>query len=641
MVKIMRKNRKVLLAVFGALLMVMFLLSGPQTIFQPDPEKAVVATVGSREVRALESRKASSEYEAMKQLTGELVQMLGIENSAHWMLLTEEAQRAGLVGATGETSRLALFQELSQVTLQNLLRSGRLNIQSQEEYQRLLDEMPMRMETESRPKIAGQLRMTQDEMDRAIAKLQGIYRLRTQYAKAVRLSEKRGIEKVQDLYDGVVVDGLSIPAEKLVKDMPEPSPEQVQAQFEKYKDVNPGTGEYGFGYVLPPRVKFEYMTISRDTLRSLVKLDPVKVSKHYLQNRAKYPGDETTETTRVEKDLTEAAVDQLMSEADRLYSARLKPDLRVLPIEGGKRKLPADWESKGVRLSGVSEAITAGFAEQGHAFSPPVVLENSGWTKVRDLGRVPGAGNATFRTGTVSGNLRDLVESMAELDPKTQVPFQARVPFELGLTDAAGNRYFVNVLEWRGESPADALEEVRDEVVKDLKKKSAYDRLVSMQEDLRSQAITSGLDALAALYPTPAPVGATDPTPRPLPVYKFATVTRSFATAELNAKEVRDAVIAKAQALGLKLVATPENLPERTLTVPIPSALSVAVVQVLGNRPATQEIMRTMNRDTVTRFTNEELRQHNEKDPYSFEALSARYEYKPVKADEDEKKQSS
>jgi hypothetical protein len=641
MIKIMRKNRKVLLAVFGALLMVMFLLSGPQSIFQPNPEKAVVATVGSRDIRALESLKTSSEFEAMKELSGELVQALQIENSAHWMLLTEEAQRAGLVGATGESSRQLLFEQLGQVMIQQALRSGQLNIQNAEEYQKLLAEAPVRLENEVRPRIAGQMRMSLDEFDRAVAKLQGILRLRSQYTSAVRLSEKRAVEEVQSLYDGVVIDGLVIPAEKLAKDMPEPTPEQVQAQFEKYKDVKPGTGEFGFGYVLPARVKFEYMVINRDALRNLVKLDPVKVSKHYLQNRAKYTGDEATETPRVEKDLTEAAVDQMMGEADRMYAARLKPDLRVLPIEGGKRKLPADWDSKGVRLSGTAEALATGFQELGHNYTPPVIIQNSTWTKVRDLSSVPGVGTATFRTGTDSGSLRELVEAMAELDPATTLQFQAKVPFELGLTDASGNRYFVNVLEWRPESPADSIEEVREDVVKDLKNKSAYDRLVSMQDDLRSQAITSGLDSIASLYPTPAAIGAADPTPKPLPVYKYSNLTRSMATAELNVKEVRDAVMAKAQTLGVKMVATAENLPDRTLTVPIPSTLSLAVVQILGGRPATQEVMRTLSRETLSRFTGEELREHNSKDPYSFEALSARYNYKAVGAEDDSKKKSS
>lgn len=642
MIKLMRKNRKVLLAVFGAGLMVMFLLSGPQSIFQPDPTKAVVAHVAGREVKAGEMGKFNSEYQAMKELAGSIIDRLGIENGEHWMLITEEAKRAGLVGATGAESRASLFQQIAAEQIRELLQMGRLNIQTQEELMRAIENQAIRLEVEYKPKIAGQLRLSDEEFDRAAAKLQGIVRLRDQYQGAVRVSEKRSTAEVQKLYDGVIADGLVIPAEKISATMPEPTEEQVQAQFAQYKDAKPGTGEFGFGYVQPPRVKFEYLVIDRAKLKAMVKPDPVRVSKEYQKNRSKYTGDEATETARVEADIVTTMVDQLVADADRMYAARLKPELRTLAIEGGKRKLPADWNERGLRLSGVAEAIREGFKAQGYDYTPEVVVRNTGWTKVRELSREPGIGNAYFRQGTSNGDLRRLVESMYELDPKTEVPFQAQVPFETGLTDmSTGNRYFVNVLEWRAESPADSLEEVRADVVRDLKLKAAYDQLVRSQDDLKSQAITSGLDTIAAAYPTPAAVGATDPTPKPLPVFRYATITRNSATGELNAKEVRDAVIAKAQAMGIKAVATPENLPERTMTVPVPSKLSMAVVQILGQRPTTQEIMRTVNRRTVDGFAMEELREQNADDPYSWKALQARYEFKAVKEEDDKGKKRS
>ncbi|HYE62482.1 MAG TPA: hypothetical protein VD997_10860 [Phycisphaerales bacterium] len=641
MIKLMRKNRKILLAVFGAGLMVMFLLSGPQSIFQPDPTKAVVATVAGREVKAGEMGKYNSEYQAMKQLSAEVVERLQIENGEHWMLLTEEAKRAGLVGATGIDSRMSLFEQIAQVQLNRAMQMGMLRINSQGEFNKAIDNAATNLEQQIKPRIAGQLRMSEEEFDRAVAKLHGVIRLRGQFQGAVRVSEKRSIAEVQKQYDAVVADGLVIPAEKISATMPEPTEEQVQAQFAQYKDVKPGTGEFGFGYVQPARVRFEYLVIDRNKLKALVKPDPVRVSKEYQKNRAKYTGDEATETPRVEADIVNTMVDQLIADAERIAAARLKTELRTLPVEGGKRKLPTDWDQRGLRLSGLAEALREGFKAQGYEYTPEVVVRNEAWTKVRELMREPGIGTAYFRTGTSSGDLRRLADSMSELNAQSGVPFQAKVPFETPLADmASGNRYYVNVLDWRAESPADSLEEVRGDVVRDLKLKAAYDQLVRQLDDLKSQAISSGLDAVAAQYPTPAPLGATDPTPKPLPVFRYATVTRDSATGELNAKEVRDAVVAKAQQLGVKMVATPENLPERTVAVAVPSKLSVAVVQILGHRPATQELMRTVSRGMVDQFAMQELREHNENDPFSFEALRARYDYKAV--DENEgKKQAS
>jgi hypothetical protein len=627
MTKLMRKNRKILMAIFGALLMVMFLLSGPN-IFQPDPMKQVVATAYNREVRRAELNQADAEYAALSEFAPAVVEGLQIEHGAHWMLLSNEAMRAGLVGDQQDGRNL--IPQIAEISLQMFAQSI-----PPDQYQTMRDQLAARLENEARPLAAAKSRMSLEAFDRTLAKLQGVVRLRGQYMNALRISDRRGVTRIKDMFDGIVVDGTVIPAERLLAEVPEPTEEEIQAQFERYKNVQPGTGEYGFGYIQPPRIKFEYMELDREALKHAVKLDPVAVSKFYLQNRSKYTGDEVTETPRVREDLLNARVDSLLADAERMYTSRLKPELRNLPQDGAYRRLPADWNQTGIRMATLAEAISEGFKAAGYDFSPTVTVRAEGWTKVQDLGREPGIGWAQFRIGTLQGDLRRLVENLRELNPRATIGFQAGIPFDTFLVEpGTQDRFYINVLEWRPESPAESIEEVRADVIRDLKLKAAFDRLVAMSDSLRSRAVTEGLDAIAAAYPAPAPLGAADPTPRPLPVFRYANMTRQFAPGELNHEVVRDAAMTRAGELGVKLVATPENLADRTIVVPVPGKLSLAIVQVLGHRPVTLETARSFGRGTYNYFLQQELRENTEIDPFSFDALQKRANYKAAKEGE-------
>ncbi len=633
MIKFLRKYNKWLLGVGGSLLMVTFLLTGQQSIFQPNPMKQVVATVGSENIRRSELANAEAEYEGLKELWAFGIQSLGIESGAHWMLLKREAEAAGLVGGEGDGRRMR--EEIAEIEARQIAMYNRGV--DPEKIRAQIDEQ---MRTKSVPRAAGVAHESLQEFERTLSYLRGVVRLKTQYAGAVRVSDVRGVAHLKENFDGVVVDGLVIPAERLIASVPEPTPEQVQEQYQTYRDVKAGSGEFGFGYLQPPRVKFEYITLDRAAFRNAVSLDPVAVSKFFQQNRAKYPGDEAAETARVQADLTNVKADQMMSEADRLYTARLKPDVRSLPQDNGFRVLPPDWASNGVRMAALNAAITSGLQAQGTPVTATVTVRDQGWTHIEDLGRELGIGKATYRVGTNTGDFKQLVSQIHELDPKSPLTLQSRLPYETYLTESGtDNRYYVNILDWRPESAPESIEEVRSEVVRDLKLKAAFDRLKSMADDIRSQAISEGLDAVAKEFPTPAALGAADPTPQPLPVFRYANVNKGFATGELNQKEIREAVLKDARGMGPQMVPTPDNLPQRTITVPVPSKLSLGVVQVLGMRPITSEVLRQIGRREYDNFAQQELQGRNNEaaegwdapDPFSFEQMSRRYSYTAVR----------
>ena len=73
---------------------------------------------------------------------------------------------------------------------------------------------------------------------------------------------------------------------------------------------------------------------------------------------------------------------------------------------------------------------------------------------------------------------------------------------------------------------------------------------------------------------------------------------------------------------------------QRTLTVPIPTVLSLAVIQIEGQSPVTVEDLRMSTKGYFDRAAAEELASLSTEGPFTFEAMKKRYNYKAVTSDE-------
>jgi hypothetical protein len=651
MTKWMRKYRKWLWGFGGSLLMVTFLLTGPQSIFQPNPGKRVVATMGGAKVRADDQQHSDLELEALKNFIAPLVGQMGIENGAHWMLLSREAEEAGLVGAEGdgqawvpELGKLMAFLQARRDVVgrfgqfgEQLLRAGYLDNQIQQQAAAITDQATAQLE-QYKPRAAAHARLTVEQMDRALAKLHGVLRLQDQYAKAARVSDRRALAEVKRLLDKVLVDAVIIPASKAQEGIPEPAESEIAGQYLKYQSTKPGTGEYGFGYLQPARVKFEWMVLDREAMMNAITLDEVEVNKYWRLNKAKYKGEFEADKAQVEKDLKGSRVDALLADADRYYKTALRNATRPLQQDGAVKKLPADWETKRPTMATLAAEVDKAL-KQGNAGlpAPAVDARASEWVKIDKVGEVPGIGSSRFQIGTRQGTLADLLKDLHELSPNATTGLQNKVPFETPLRDGKQNVYYFNVLDFRGESAPETMEEVRADVVKDLKVLAAFERLRTEQALYQLQAVTEGLDAVAKRFTTPAEPGAADQTPKPLPVMKLASVRREVADPGLNEAPIREAVTGAADALGQQFVATADNAAQRTLSVPVPSTLSLVVIQIVGQEPATVETMRLQDKRQFDMVAQNELMKLQAAAPFSFESMKKRFDYKPV---QEEKKSS-
>ena len=195
MLKTIRKYNKIILGVGGTLLLIAFLV--PQAITQlgQASQGRSVGSMGGQKISVASYDLATRELSAVESFYGELGMSLPLaldprEDVAHWMLLSREAERAGMVGGAAEGAQLLpVFAEM-------LVRNS-----YEQQYQRFAQQVmlqdPEGVQTQeadalialSRIKqgVANRARLMETEFDQTLAKLQGVLRLLNAYRYAERL----------------------------------------------------------------------------------------------------------------------------------------------------------------------------------------------------------------------------------------------------------------------------------------------------------------------------------------------------------------------------------------------------------------------------------------------------------------------
>jgi len=234
MFKFLRKYNKLILAVGGVLLMITFLI--PQAITQlsrrAGERKATIARVGNNEKVSIDDwSKVQAEVKFMEDL-GVGIRGLGpIQKPAHWYLLVREAEQAGLIGAPSLSD-----EEMQMIRMRT--RTGD-------------------------PEFVRQ----------AIARYEGVNMMINLFENSAVFSDRRMKTFAERMMHMVSAETVVIEADK-DKVQIEPTQEEMQKQLDLYADKLPGEGEMGFGYKLPNRVKLEWLTVSADSVRNMMRNSP-------------------------------------------------------------------------------------------------------------------------------------------------------------------------------------------------------------------------------------------------------------------------------------------------------------------------------------------------------------------------------
>ncbi len=597
MLKSIRKHNKKIMVVFSSILLLAWL--APETVrqFGASGARTIVSRMDGAAIHADEFAIAQREVSALDRIADFFVRdLLQVQdrNPHHWAMLVREAEAAGLVGGPedGKAFRRVLAEAMlrrDQNLMAQLMRSSPTPEQVEGILDRLGNDGVNRHFVEQGTRNLG-------EIDTALARANGIYRLVNQYGGAARFSDKRAAMAIRHDRDATVIDAVVIPAARVAASMPEPTEAEVQAQFDRFKGVRPGEGEYGIGYLLPARVRLETMTIDREAIEKAVTLDPVEVLKRHKTNKDKYRGDFGADKARVESDMRGEIVERALTDAQAVVQAEVLRAKRLLGDAGKFKVLPADWEATRPSWDSIAKLIveTVKKNQKLDIPAPVVARRTDSWLTRQDVERLPGLGAGFLRQGSVQTPASEVLFAAKEFGGSGEgLAVQAGMPIELPFVDSLGNRIYVTLTAARGESAPDAVAEIREQVSKDARTLRAFESLSGRQDELRRLALEKGLAAVADQFPAVAGVSdPKDPASKPLSVNKELIVERTQTmgmrgiTDEATFRAPINAAADELESLGLTATLPAEKA---TLAIAVKSRLSVSVVVVKRLRPFTRE----------------------------------------------------
>jgi hypothetical protein len=267
MMKWFRAHTKQIMVVVVLLAMFSFVGGSALVNFlQPDPAKEpygeafgrefTQGAVGEaqRDVHAMETVFGFSAPEEYKRRYGSVWQFGRKDLSfVHWYLLALEAERAGI--------------EVSDQEIDDQLKNFPADFMEQ---------------------LRTRFRIIPAELRRAIRRQLSIEKNGRRVSSAAVPSEAEIRHYVKDTEDKAKVRLIALDAEKFIDEKEPVSTEEVAAQFERYKDQDPGKSEDGYGYRYSPRVKLQYIVAQIPVIAPRMEISQEAIRSTWKANKAKY-----------------------------------------------------------------------------------------------------------------------------------------------------------------------------------------------------------------------------------------------------------------------------------------------------------------------------------------------------------------
>jgi hypothetical protein len=667
MLKFIRKYQLFILVIGGSLLMVVFLLEPVLTRLSPSPMKAKIATMADGSTfRRGDIQNANVAISLLSRvnpraLGARNVGGMGLDQSSesntalHWLMLVKQAEDAGLVGESGDGA--GWIEELAtveaQIQLQSMFQQGQANFQTPEEAELFLQatrDQYMQIMSRNASLSASNAGGTMEDVYRILAQARGVYRMLASVQSLPAFSDLGAIDAAHTALDAVAVNAAIINSSLISSTVGDPGDETLQTFFETYKDLAPSENEYNIGYTQPTRIQLGWLTLDKNTFMNAVKVDRIELNKIWRQDRVKYPGDFAAERLELERQFREDLATDMMIEADRIIRAQVLAKTNGLPSKNGILELPEDWESQRPRLEQIADIVTERISEQFSVVltRPSVDLIGDRWLNANSIRSLRGIGLASYRVGSRQIQTQFLPQffELTE-DNTTGLDVQVGLPLvDPAAEDQIGNRYYAVVLDVRARGGADEIGDVgRERVLADYQSVEAYKSLSAMIAQIEGE-----ISANADLAPSidMAMSLSEDPLSDQRPgVYKNILVLKetidpgtSSANVDprLNTEEFRNAVREAAE--NLDPLASPEDVLANPIpvVVAIPSSRSIAIALVVAPRPATNERFTQLANSLIRVTAQRELVDAGfaENDPFSFAALSKRFELTRLESDDDD-----
>ncbi len=307
-----------------------------------------------------------------------------------------------------------------------------------------------------------------------------------------------------------------INAEAFVNEVPEPTDEQLQAFFDRYKAQFPnhGEGQLVFGYRYPHRVRVEYLTVDWQEVRRKIRIRTARVRDYFQEHRNKYTKPDPTATQPAQGSppqvpMTFEEAENQVREDYRAFRAKEVAQSIVNQIRNEARR---QWTTRGEDgFMEPPEGDIVSFEELAERFSTEYEVEHhiTGVLDQQGLRQLTGPGSARLgMQGLSFPELALRVEGILAEAPQDGDPvYTVMEPSDVVLTYNVNQRtsdrtplqaYLFRVVEVQPSAPPESLDIVRDQVVRDWKISQAFERAEAAAADLAARAREVGLNEAVA-----------------------------------------------------------------------------------------------------------------------------------------------
>ncbi len=588
MLRFLRKYNKYILAVFGTILLVTFLVGSAITSLlagagQANTEWATLGPDGDESLTAIDLGQARRELRLLSAI-GQAVPLYGnLDRPEHWFLLVREAESAGLVGGAAASPLAQSGDWLAPRT-------------------QLSGESP-RFILETMAKLAG------------VSSVIDLYMGGSPYSQAIltsRYSDRRFKHLAQDRFHRVTAQIVVLKAS--APDEPRAFTEaQLTEHMDKYAEDLPGAGEMGFGYRLPDRAKIEWLVVSTDSVRAVIvdsdELNPVALRKHWRLNAARFgpPEPNAAVPEAVRNDLLDTLTEKKLKEISRVAHNRLLSEQRTQQQDGGPGMSFTDLALNIQETFGVS--------------LPDYHATGGRWLWSKDLAKLEGIGQATTaKFGRLPTSLEVLVMSASEFGRDDTIPIrQGAVGPPLDGPD--GSLYFFRITDTDPSRSPRSVDEVRDALVAGLGRLEVYQEFVESTAVIERQARQEGLLTLALANDTIVERART-----------FSTAGAAALPKIGNHEPTIQTIVDRARALPPDKPIDELTEEQRTFVVPIEDRLALLVVRLIRHRPLTEIAYTQQARSGLLQLAimlpEAQERQAEATEAFAFDALAARHNFK-------------
>lgn len=469
MMKFFRKYNKALLAVFMAMLMIVFIGgSALETMLQPSMNR-LVARSRLGNIMDTDQNHANAVTKLLEVTGMDWRNPLGPLGTplevVDWVLLTREA--ASLGSGPNVAAAKSAFAELS------------------------LDDR------------ARQLRAKPSDILTAIAELNSIQQTALAVAGSTAISETAVQAAARDALETAKAEFVLLPAKAFFDDSLNFSEDEMKAHFEKYKSGVAGEG-LNFGYFIEPGLKVDFVEISRDKLAEEVKVVNLdrRAHEYYDERKASDPQFKLSAEVLGSPDvfgpprdpylsweearpMAEATVrkqraDQAVTDLANRILQTANEDWADAPREATGYKTPPDKVKRPDYFEEVLKRLPP---------SKATIVWRSNWFTDKDASSVSVIGTTlymsergaprpfrelAFKTQAVVSDVASLAKNEGINANDYTAMYQVN-PYVLK-NRMTGNAYVFRVMESRPGRPAESIDEVRDRVVADMRTLRAFER---------------------------------------------------------------------------------------------------------------------------------------------------------------------